>query len=133
LRVLIASAAATAIACVAAAQPAPRASAGERAYQKCYSCHALEPGKNDLDGPTLHGIIGRRIAAEPGFEYSSAMRSFAGKHERWTVGLIDRFAADPETLVPGTTMTFTGMRDARERSALIAYLQQISVGKPAAR
>lgn len=94
---------------------------GERAYQKCYSCHALEPGRN-LSGPPLHGIVGRAIAAEPGFDYSPAMRRFAVREPRWTKPLLDRLAADPEALVPGTSMTFHGIADAGERAALIAFL-----------
>lgn len=133
MKLLLAGAVVAIFACAVSAQPAPEVSAGERAYQKCYSCHALEQGKNDLDGPTLHGIIGRRIAAEPGFDYSPAMRSFARQHERWTPVLLDRLVADPEMLVPGTSMTFTGMRNARERSALIAYLQRSLEREPVAR
>jgi cytochrome c2 len=106
----------------AAPKPAP-ASAGERAYQKCYSCHALEPGKNDLDGPSLHRIVGRRVAVERGFAYSPAMKRFAARNPRWTPQLIDRIAADPDALVPGTSMNFHGIADANERAALIAYLR----------
>jgi cytochrome c len=107
---------------VAAPKPVP-ASAGERAYRKCYSCHALEPGKNDLDGPSLHRIVGRRVAAERGFAYSPAMKRFAARNPRWTPLLIDRLVADPDALVPGTTMNFHGIGDAKERAALIAYLR----------
>ena len=112
-----------AAACAPAVVTAPQSlSAGERAYQKCYACHAIEPGRNDLAGPSLHGIVGRPIAAERGFEYSPALRSFAQRHPAWTPELIDRFAADPEALVPGTTMAFHGMADAAERAALLDYL-----------
>lgn len=98
------------------------AEAGERAYRKCYSCHALEPGKT-LEGPSLHRIVGKRIAAEPGFAYSPALRRFARRHPRWTPQLLDRLAADPEALVPKTSMSFPGMRSRSERQALIRYLQ----------
>lgn len=113
--------AALAVACAAAPVPSAPA-AGQRAYQKCYSCHSLEPGKNDLEGPTLNRILGRPIAAEPNFTYSPALRRFAQGNPAWTRTLLDRFAADPQALVPGTSMTFTGMADAAERQALIDYL-----------
>lgn len=96
---------------------------GEQAYQKCYSCHELEPGRNDLTGPTLHAIVGRAVAAEQGFDYSPAMRRFAEREPSWTRELLDRFAADPEAIVPGTSMTFHGISDPDERAALIAYLE----------
>jgi cytochrome c len=97
---------------------------GERAYQKCYACHALEPGKHDLSGPSLHRILGRRIAAAPGFDYSPALRALARRRPRWDEALLDRFIADPERVAPRTSMTFTGMRDPRERADLIAYLRR---------
>jgi cytochrome c len=105
-----------------APQAAERLALGERAYQKCYSCHALELGGNDLSGPTLHAIVGRRVAAEPGFDYSPALRRFAAREPRWTRELLDRFSADPEALVPETSMTFHGIADRNERAALIDYL-----------
>ncbi len=112
-----------AAACAPAAMPAPQSlSAGERAYQKCFACHATEPGMNDLAGPSLHGIVGRPVAAVPGFEYSAALEGFAEANPIWTKELIDRFAADPEALVPGTSMAFHGMADSAEREALLDYL-----------
>ena len=107
----------------AALRAPPSLSAGERAYQKCYACHSTEPGENELAGPSLHGIVGRPIAAEPGFEYSAALRRFAQANPAWTKDLIDRFAADPEALVPSTSMAFHGMADAAEREALLEYLE----------
>lgn len=96
---------------------------GERAYQKCYACHAIEPGKNDLSGPSLHNIVGGRVAARP-FDYSPALRALARRQRRWDERLLDRFIADPEKVAPRTSMTFTGMRDPSERADLIAYLRR---------
>ncbi len=113
----------------AAKEPQPSAdqlALGERAYQQSYSCHALEPGENGLAGPTLHGIVGRAVAAEPGFDYSPALRRFAEQEPHWTEQLLERYAADPEALVPGTSMTYHGLRDGEERKALIAYLEHQS-------
>lgn len=106
--------------------------AGERAYQKCYSCHALEPGKNDLTGPTLHRIVGRTVAAESGYAYSPALTHFAVANPRWTRALLDRFVRDPETLVPDSSMNFHGIDDPAERAALIAYLEQAQTKASAA-
>ena len=121
-----ASAAMLAAGCGIAAVPSsnPGLAKGERAFQKCYSCHALGRGGAKLDGPALHRIVRRPIAAEPCFDYSQAMRWFAHRHPRWTPNLLDRYVADPEALVPGTSMNFHGIADADERRALIEYLQQ---------
>ena len=124
MRPAIAAMLLAAAACAATAtEPTPAPTAGERAYQKCYSCHALEPGRNNLGGPTLHAIIGRKVAAEP-FDYSPALRVFAMANPIWTRDLIDRFAAEPEKLVPGTTMLFHGIAAPAERAALIDYLER---------
>ena len=135
MKIIFVAGAAMLLAC-AAKEPQPSAdqlSLGERAYQQCYSCHALEPGKNDLSGPTLHGIIGRAVAAEPGFNYSPALRRLAEREPRWTEQLLDRYVADPEALVPGTSMTYHGLRKSEERKALIAYLEHQTRARAASR
>lgn len=97
---------------------------GRQVFQKCYACHAMEPGRNDLSGPNLNAIVGRPIAGERDFDYSKALRTFARREPRWTKALLDEYMRDPEALVPGTDMTFTGMNSASERADLVAYLSQ---------
>ncbi|HEY9554160.1 c-type cytochrome [Allosphingosinicella sp.] len=104
-----------------AGAPEPAGDPGRIAFQKCYACHDVTPG-NDVAGPSLHAIVGRPIAARPGYEYSAALRALAEREGRWNEALLDRFIADPEAVAPGTSMTFTGMRDPRERADLIAWL-----------
>jgi cytochrome c len=108
-----------------AGAPEPAADPGRVAFQKCYACHDLAPG-NDVAGPSLHAILGRPIAARPGYDYSAALRTLAEREGRWTEALLDRFIADPEAVAPGTSMTSTGMRDPRERADLIAWLRRQS-------
>ena len=96
--------------------------AGERDYQKCYSCHSLAGPDPTTQGPSLKGIVGRAVAAEPGFAYSAAMRGYAVRQPRWTAEALDAFVADPQSVVPGNEMGFFGIRDAAERRALIEYL-----------
>jgi cytochrome c len=40
----------------------------------------------------------------------------------WNEKTLDRFLADPLKTVPGTTMTYAGIPDSKERADLIAYL-----------
>ena len=42
----------------------------------------------------------------------------------WSAQTLDAFIGDPQAVVPGNRMPFSGMPDARERADLIAYLQQ---------
>ena len=95
---------------------------GERAFQRCYSCHSVARGDKGLSGPNLHGLDERPIAADPDFDYSSAFRDFAARNARWTAELLDRFLTDPEAMVPGNQMGFFGLKDAQERAAIVAYV-----------
>jgi len=113
-----------AAACAEAAAPGDPATlaAGERAYQKCYSCHSLEGPDPSTQGPSLRGIVGRAVASEEGFAYSPAMRAYAARQPRWTREALDAFVADPQAVAPGNEMGFFGVADAVERRALVAYL-----------
>jgi cytochrome c2 len=95
-------------------------------FQYCYSCHSVDPNETALQGPSLVGIVGRRIAAQDGFEYSRAMRAFAQKHGAWREELLERYIAEPEKLVPKTTMAFRGVEEAAERADLMAFLKSRS-------
>jgi cytochrome c len=114
-----------AAACAHAADPtAQRATlaAGERAYQKCYSCHSLEGPDPTTQGPSLKGIVGRPVAGEDGFAYSPAMRAYRTVRPRWTREALDAFIADPQSVVPDNEMGFFGIANDQERRALVEYL-----------
>jgi cytochrome c len=97
---------------------------GERVFQYCYSCHSVDPSEQaTLQGPSLVGIVGRGIAAQDGFEYSRALRAFGREHGAWSEELLDRYIAEPERVVPKTTMAFRGVDDADERADLMAFLR----------
>ncbi|GJJ03863.1 cytochrome c [Duganella rhizosphaerae] len=106
----------------AAAMPAAPASeqvrAGEAVYARCVACHALA---YDRTGPRHCGLFGRRAGSVPGFAYSPAMRRSGIV---WDARTLDRFLNDPTGAVPGTSMGYAGVKDGKERAALIAYLKQ---------
>ena len=97
---------------------------GEEVYSRCLACHALE---TDRVGPRHCGVVGRRAGSIAGFDYSKAMKN---SKLVWNAKAIDRFVADPAKTVPGTTMTYAGVKDARERGDLIAWLD--AAGRSAA-
>lgn len=100
------------------ASAAADARRGEQVYKRCLACHALA---YDRVGPRHCGLFGRRAGSVSGFGYSAAMR-----HSRivWNARTLDQFLTDPKKMVPGTTMTYDGVRDRTERADLIAYLKQ---------
>jgi len=102
-----------------AALAAGDAKAGEAVYSRCLACHSLAYHRT---GPKHCGLFGRRAGHAPGFEeYSAAM-----KRSRlvWNEKTLNRFLENPMKGVPGTTMTYAGVQDAKERADLIAYLKQ---------
>ena len=94
------------------------AARGEQLYTRCLACHALA---HDRVGPRHCGLLGRRAGSVPGFEYSAAMKKSGIV---WTAKTLDRFLADPPHRVTGTTMTYAGVADPKERADLIAYLRR---------
>jgi cytochrome c len=93
------------------------AKAGEAVYSRCLGCHAVEYNRT---GPKHCGLLGRRAGTAPGYEsYSSAMKA---SKLVWDERTLERFLADPMKTVPGTTMTYAGVPDPKDRADLIAYL-----------
>jgi cytochrome c len=97
---------------------------GEQVYARCQACHSLDV---DRTGPHHCGLFGRRAGSVPGFDYSEAMKRSG---ITWNAQTLDRFLANPAAMVPGTEMTYAGVRDPGERAALIAWLQQATRCRP---
>jgi cytochrome c len=93
---------------------------GKEVFQQCATCHSIEPGVNKV-GPSLHGIIGRHSGIAPNFNYSTANKSSGIV---WTEQNIYKYLNNPQAMVPGTYMTFTGVPDLQKRADVIAYLQE---------
>jgi len=100
---------------------------GKAKSQLCMSCHDFTPGGPNRTGPNLWGVVGRPVAIHAGFAYSSAMKS----HGRtWGYQDLYEFLASPAREVPGTKMTFAGLRRPEDRAALIRYLATLGNGAP---
>ncbi|MEM8869497.1 MAG: cytochrome c family protein [Pseudomonadota bacterium] len=97
------------------------AGAGERLYRACAACHKLEDGANGV-GPHLHNIVGRTKGVVDGFAYSDALGGMEGD---WSPENLSAFLLKPADYVPGTKMSYNGMRDVEDRANLIAYLESL--------
>jgi cytochrome c2 len=98
-----------------AADPA----AGKAVFSSvCSICHSVQQGKN-LIGPSLFDIVGRKTGAVPGFHYSTANQS---ANLTWDQATLDKYLQSPRTVIPGTIMTYAGLKDDTKRADLIAYL-----------
>lgn len=85
------------------------AARGEQVYARCIACHALA---TDRVGPRHCGLLGRRAGSVPGFFYTDEMKN---SKLIWDEKTLDRFLAKPMGVVPGTSMTYDGVPDARDR------------------
>jgi cytochrome c len=94
--------------------------AGKKVFKKCTSCHSADKGAPNKVGPGLYGIVGNDIASVGGFSYSGAMAGLPGN---WTYADLNKFLFKPKTYVKGTKMAFAGLKRAKDRAALIAYLR----------
>src|SRR5262249_47006507 len=93
---------------------------GERMYRACVACHSLEPNRN-MTGPSLAEIWNRQSGSLASFpRYSPALKS-AGII--WSDDTLDEWIKDPQHFIPGNTMTFAGIKDARQRADLLAFLK----------
>jgi cytochrome c len=100
--------------------PKADATAGKTVSTKCEQCHDISKGGPNKIGPELWGIIGRARATEAGFSYSSAMNS---DHSPWTYDKLFKYLKSPQAVVPGTKMSFAGLRSADDRINLFAFLR----------
>ena len=95
---------------------------GELLFQGCRSCHALEPGRVAMAGPTLDGLAGRLFGAAAGFDYSPAFNAMREKGLRWDAERLKAYLRDPDSVVPGGWMSPpVGLGEA-DRAALAEFL-----------
>lgn len=88
----------------------------------CSTCHPVTKGAAPILGPTLFGLVDRPSASVKGFAYSTAMKSMG---VTWTVEELRAYLSAPNKLVPGTKMTFAGIKNAGQVDDLIAYLSTL--------
>ena len=99
---------------------AQEAAKGKKVFNKCKICHSLKKGKKKI-GPSLYGVIGRKAGAVAKFKYSKAMKKSGVV---WDDKSLDAFLAKPKKFIPGTKMTFAGIKKQKDRDNLIAYLKE---------
>ena len=95
---------------------------GRLTFAACRTCHYPEKLVGNHNGPSLFAIFGRKAGTREGFlYYSDALKKadFA-----WTPELLDLWLANPRTFLPGSSMVFVGLPNARDRADLIEYLKQ---------
>lgn len=109
-----------------AAQAAGDAKRGAQLFGQCMACHSVQPGEHQT-GPSLMHIWNQKAGTVQGFmRYSDALKA-AGL--TWNEATLDKWLASPEKLIPGTSMTFPGIKDRQARQDVIAYLKAADENK----
>ena len=110
------------LASVANAASAADPEAGQKVFKtQCGACHSPVAGKK-LVGPSLFGVVGRKAGSVPGFRYSPANQKSG---ETWDAATLDTYLKNPRGMVPGTSMTYAGLKNDTQRADLIAYLETL--------
>ena len=113
----------------AAASAAPRATAtptqaaaatAPSSFTICTVCHSVTPGQN-MVGPSLAGVVGRKAGSVAGFSYSPAMKS---SNLTWTEANLRRYIVDPHAVVPGGSMPAPGV-NAQQAGEIVTYMKSL--------
>jgi len=93
---------------------------GKSVFVQCQACHVIDAGQNRV-GPSLHAVVGRHSGQEPNFAYSAANKNSGIV---WTEEVLFKYLENPRGYVPGTKMSFVGLKNPQDRADVIAYLKQ---------
>ena len=93
--------------------------AGKSSFNKCLPCHAIGEGAKNKVGPELNAIDGRKSGSAPDYSYSDANKNSG---ITWSKETFLEYIKDPKAKIPGTKMTFAGIKSETEAANLWAYL-----------
>ncbi|HEY1928891.1 MAG TPA: cytochrome c family protein [Caulobacteraceae bacterium] len=110
--------------------PKADVAAGQAATAVCQACHNFTAAGTNMIGPGLYGVVGRKPGSHPGFAYSQGMTEFSQKQPVWDYEHIYEFIKNPQAYIPGSKMTFAGLKDPQARINVIAYLHTLGSNLP---
>lgn len=97
---------------------------GAEVFRACQACHTVNATEGPRAGPTLAGVLARRIGTAPGYVYSDALRSM---QIIWTAETIGRlFEVGPSVFTPGTKMPEQTIANPADRQALVDWLARVT-------
>ena len=97
------------------------AAEGEKVFKKCVACHSIAKGGANKIGPALWGVLGRKAGSISNYKYSKAIASYG---KSWSFEEINGFLIKPKDWIKGTKMSFAGLKNAKDRAAIILYMNE---------
>ena len=97
------------------------AAEGAKVFKKCAACHNIAEGGGNKIGPALWGVLGRLAGSVPDYKYSKAM---AAHGKNWSFEEMNGFLIKPKDWIKGTKMSYAGLKKAKERAAVILYMNE---------
>ena len=92
---------------------------GEKIFKKCVACHSIvKDGKNKI-GPALYNVVGRKVGMIADYKYSKALMEY---EKEWTFAELNGFLIKPAKWIKGTKMAYAGLKNPKERAAIILYM-----------
>jgi cytochrome c len=97
------------------------AAAGENTFKICKACHQIGEGAENSVGPVLNGVVGRKAGTYADYSYSDANKNSGIS---WDEATLQIYLRDPRAKVPGTKMSFPGLKKDSDIDNVVAYLKQ---------
>ena len=97
------------------------ATEGAKVFNKCLTCHNIGKGDPNKIGPNIFGVLNRRAGSVSGYKYSKAMVAY---EKVWSFEEMNGFLTKPKDWIKGTKMSFVGLKNAKDRAAVILYMNE---------
>ena len=96
---------------------------GAKIFKKCAACHSISQSGGNKIGPALWGVLGRKAGSVSDYKYSKAIVAHG---KPWSFEEMNGFLLKPKDWIKGTKMSFAGLKNVKERAAIILYINENS-------
>ena len=97
------------------------AAEGKKIFKKCTACHSIAKSGGNKIGPALWGVLGRKAGSVSDYKYSKAMVAYG---KSWSFEEMNGFLTKPKDWIKGTKMSFAGLKNPKNRAAVILYMNE---------
>ena len=94
---------------------------GKKIFKKCAACHSIAKDGTNKIGPALWGVLGRQAGSISDYKYSKAMTAYG---KPWSFEEMNGFLIKPKDWIKGTKMSFVGLKNEKERAAVILFINK---------